>query len=322
MTSTEAPLTDAVRQELARRPLGDPDEVGAELAAILRLAGALTLGGGGAEGGPPHRSLEVDTVSGAVARRTFALLQHRFGVRPELLVRAPGGVRRRSTYGVRIPGAGPIARDLGVLDDAGRPLAGPPPPLQGAARLAYLRGAVLAAGSLSAPGRPPHLEIAVRSRGYAEGLAALVREVVAGTATATGDDRPRVVLKSGATIGELLLAVGAPEAWAAWEERRTRRRLRNDANRLANADAANLRRTIEAAATQVRVVERVVGEQGWEVLDDELRAVALARLANPAASLAELGELVDPPIGKSAVHRRLRRLEQLDPAPEGPAAGT
>jgi cell division protein WhiA len=321
MTSAEAPFTDAVRQELARRPLGDADEVAAELAAILRLAGALTLGGGGAAGEPARRGLEVDTVSGAVARRTFALLQHRFGVRPELVVRAPGGVRRRSTYGVRIPGAEAIARDLGILDGAGRPLAGPPPRLEGPALVAYLRGAVLAAGSLSAPGRPPHLEIAVRSRGYAEGLATLVREVVAGTATATGDARPRVVLKSGATIGELLLAVGAPDAWAAWEERRTRRRLRNDANRLANADAANLRRTIEAAATQVRVVERVVGERGWDVLDDELRAVALARLANPAASLTELGELVDPPIGKSAVHRRLRRLQQLDPGPEAPEVG-
>jgi cell division protein WhiA len=122
-----------------------------------------------------------------------------------------------------------------------------------------------------------------------------------------------VICKSGATIGRLLLAVGAADAAAVWEERRTRRRLRNDANRLANADAANLRRTIDAAAAQVAAVERVVEELGWTALEEDLRAVALARLANPAASLSELGELVDPPIGKSAVHRRLRRLEALAP---------
>jgi cell division protein WhiA len=316
MTSPEASFTDAVRQELARGPIGADDEVRAELAAILRLAGSLTLGGGGA-GAASRRTLEVSTMSGAVARRTFGLLHHRFGVRPELLVRAPGGVRRRSTYGVRVPGAERIARDLWVLDAAGRPISDPPPDLDEPARIAYLRGAVLAAGSLSAPGRAPHLEIAVRTRSYADALAEILRTAVGGTATATGDERPRVVLKSGATIGRLLEAVGACDAWTLWEERRTRRRLRNDANRLANADAANLRRTIEAAAAQVRAVERAVGVRGWEALDDDLRAVALARLANPAASLAELGELVDPPIGKSAVHRRLRRLEELDPAGEG-----
>jgi cell division protein WhiA len=314
MSTAEAPFTDAVRQELARLPIGDAAEVRAELAALVRLAGTLTLGGG--EGADRHR-LEVATTSGAVARRAFALLQHRFGVRPELLVRAPGGVRRRSTYGVRIEAARRVALDLWVLDDAGRPVVDPPPALDDDGRVAYLRGAVLAAGSLSAPGRPPHLEIAVRSRSYAEALATLVRSTVGGTVTATGDDRPRVVCKSGATIGDLLVVVGATEAWTTWEDRRTRRRLRNDANRLANADAANLRRTIEAASAQVRAVERVVGDLGWEALDDDLRAVALARLANPAASLAELGELVDPPIGKSAVHRRLRRLEQLDPETDG-----
>jgi cell division protein WhiA len=313
VSTAEAPFTDAVRQELARLPVGDGPAVRAELAALVRLAGTLTLGGGA---GVDRHRLEVATTSGAVARRAFALLQHRFGVRPELLVRAPGGVRRRSTYGVRIEAASRVARDLWVLDGSGRPVTEPPSELDEDERVAYLRGAVLAAGSLSAPGRPPHLEIAVRSRGYAEALATLIRTTVGGTVTATGDERPRVVCKSGATIGELLAIVGATEAWATWEDRRTRRRLRNDANRLANADAANLRRTIEAAGAQVRVVERVVGHVGWEALDDELRAVALARLANPAASLTELGELVDPPIGKSAVHRRLRRLEQLDPEPD------
>jgi cell division protein WhiA len=319
MTSPEASFTEAVRQELARGPLGGDDEVRAELGAILRLGGSLTLAGG-APGEPAGRTLEVTTVSGAVARRTFGLLQQRFGIRPELLVRAPGGVRRRSTYGVRVRAAEPVARDLWVLDDAGRPTSAPPPALDGRPRVAYLRGAVLAAGSFSAPGRAPHLEIAVRSRSFGEGLADLVRDTIGGTVRATGDERPRVVIKSGAAIGELLASVGADDACTVWEERRTRRRLRNDANRLANADAANLRRTIEAAAAQVRVVERVVGEVGWTALDDDLRAVALARLANPAASLAELGELVDPPIGKSAVHRRLRRLEELDPD-GGPAGG-
>jgi cell division protein WhiA len=87
--------------------------------------------------------------------------------------------------------------------------------------------------------------------------------------------------------------------------------VRSQATRLANADAANVRRTVEAASGQVAVVERVVAKLGWDELEEDLRGVALARLVSPDASLAELGQLTDPPLSKSAVHRRLRRLESL-----------
>lgn len=301
-------FTEAVRQELARLPLGADAEVRAELAALVRFAGTLSLLGGS----PPQVRLEVATGSGAVARRTFAALNHRYGVRPELVVRAPGGVHRRSSYGVRIgAGAGRIGADLEVVDAAGRPRDGLPADLVGDRAVAFLRGALLAAGSISAPGRPPHLEIAVTAPAVARSLAAVTRGVIGGTVTAVDGPRSRIVVKSGERIGELLLTLGASQAFLDWDDRRLRRQLRSDANRLANADGANLRRTIDASAAQVEAVERAVAAVGWEALDDELRAVALARLANPEASLAELGELLDPAVGKSAVHRRLRRLAEL-----------
>ncbi|MFA9428833.1 DNA-binding protein WhiA [Egicoccus sp. AB-alg2] len=307
-------FTEAVRQELARLPLGGDAETRAELAALLRLAGSLTVAGG--EDGV-RRRLEVTTGSGAVARRTFALLQRRYGLRPQLLVRAPGGVQRRSTYGVRVEvGADHVARDLALVDDAGRPRDGLPPDLGRPAAVAYLRGALLAAGSISDPGREPHLEVTTRSEATAAALAGLVERCVGGTARHVGGqdrtrERHRVVVKSGDTIGDLLAAVGATVAFLQWGDRRLRRQLRGDANRLANADAANLRRTIDAATAQVRLVEEVVEAVGWDGLEDDVRVVALARLANPGASLQELGELLDPPVGKSAVHRRLRKLEAL-----------
>ncbi|HSK23072.1 MAG TPA: DNA-binding protein WhiA [Egicoccus sp.] len=306
-------FTEDVRQELARLPLGADREARAELAALFRFAGSLTVTGGPAG---IRRRLEVTTGSGAVARRTFALLQRCYGLRPELMVRAPGGVHRRSTYGVRVEvGADHVAGDLGLLDAAGRPRDGLPADLARAASIAYLRGALLAAGSISDPGRDPHLEIVARSSETARSLARLIGRCVDGTARALdeegGRERHRVVLKSGATIGDVLAAVGATVAFLRWGDRRLRRQLRGEANRLANADAANLRRTIETAGAQVRMIEQVVAAAGWDALDDGLRVVALARLANPTASLQELGELIDPPLGKSAVHRRLRRLEVL-----------
>jgi cell division protein WhiA len=306
----ERSFTEAVRQELSRAPLGVDGAVRAELGALLRLAGSLQVHGGADDG--QRVTLELRTTSGAVARRAFGLLQRRYELRPELLVRAPGGMHQRSTYAVRIQaGAAAVGRDLGLLDDRGRPVNRLPTDLRGGEAVAYLRGAFLAAGSVSAPGRAPHLEIGVRSAELAQALAALARTVVEGTVTATVGQRPRVVVKSGATIGDLLTTLGATGAFLAWDERRLRRQLRSDATRLANADAANLRRTIDAAAGQVEAVESVVASLGWDALDEQLRAVALARLANPEASLSELGELLDPPVAKSVVHRRLRRLEQL-----------
>ena len=306
----ETGFTDAVRQELARLPLGASAAARAELAGLLRLGGTVTVHGGTRE--PERVSLEVRTSSGAVARRAFLLLQRRYELRAELMVRPPGGVRRRSTYTVRVAaGASEIGRDLGLLDEAGRPREEIPAGLGREARVAYLRGAFLASGSVSAPGRPAHLEIAVRSPELADQLARLAGQVVDGTVTAVAGQRPRVVCKSGTGIGELLTVAGATNAFLVWDDRRLRRQLRADANRLANADAANLRRTIDAASDQVRAVEQAVALHGWQALDEDLRAVALARLANPAATLTEVGELVDPPLAKSVVHRRLKRLEDL-----------
>ncbi len=97
--------------------------------------------------------------------------------------------------------------------------------------------------------------------------------------------------------------------------------MRAEAQRLANADAANVRRAVRAASEQVRLVEHAVDVLGWDELGEDLRDVALARLANPSASLAELGQLCDPPVGKSAVHRRLARLRALVEEDQGGSGG-
>jgi cell division protein WhiA len=301
-----ASFTEEVRQQLAGLPLGGDRVVHAELAAVVRLAGSLTVAGKGRLG------LEVATGSGAVARRTFQLVQRRYDLRPELLVRAPSGVRRRTTYGVRlVTGADQITRDLGVFDAAGRLVDGVPRDLTGPRAVAYLRGALLAAGSVSTPERAPHLEIACGSEAVARDLGVLLGEVVEGHVTVTSGTRPRVVLKSGERIGQLLVATGATGAFLQWDERRMRRQARGDAVRLSNADEANLRRIVAAAAPQVAAAAALLESERWETLGDDLQAVARARLANPEVSLTELGMLVTPPLTRSAVYRRLRRLQQL-----------
>lgn len=316
-------FTDEVKQELAGLPTGPERLDRAELAALLRFGGALVVVGGDVR----RIALDLETASGATARRTFGLLHRLYDLRAELRVRSPGGVRTRLAYGLRLDdGAAEIAADLALVTH-GLP-SEPRAATDAASAAATLRGAFLAAGSISSPDRAPHLEVAAHHEAAAVALAATARLVTAGTvsvSTGTGD-RPRVVVKSGAAIGELLAGVGASHAFLRWDERRLRRQLRGEATRLTNADAANLRRSIEAASSQVRAVERVVAAVGWDDLDEELRQVALARLTSPEASLADLGELTDPRLSRSTLHRRLKRLErmaeELDGSPtDGPPTG-
>ncbi len=311
-------FTEVVRQELSGLPLGATGPVQQELAGLLRTSGNLTVRGG-TRTGP---ELGVVTGSGAVARRAHGLVVRGFGQRPELQVRAQGAVRNAPRYAVVLGSASlAIGRELGVLDAHGRPRAPGSAPSRDEERVAVVRGALLGGGSISRPERDPHLEIAVTDAEVAVWLADLIAAIVGAQPGRTEGPRTRLVLKSGERIGSLLAALGASTAYLELEERRLRRQLRGEANRLANADRANLRRTIDASAIQVAAVESAIAAVGWDGLGEELREAALVRLANPEASLAELGSLLDPPVGKSAVHRRLQRLEQLGAATDTAEGG-
>lgn len=305
-----AGATDEVRQELAALPL-DPPAVPAELAALLRTAGRLARDRRGLR-------LELQTTTGATVRRAHALLRS-LDATPTLVVREATNVEQRS-YGVVLgaPAAAAVGRLLGLLDEEGRPL-GIAPTEQAAHPAAMVRGALLGGGSVSGPRRAPHLELRTTRADTAEQFAEAVEQLV-GTRPSVGDTRTghRAVVKSRVAIADLLGAVGATSAYIAHEEQLVRREVRADAQRLANADAANVRRAVAAASDQIRLVEHAVEVLGWDVLGPDLRDVALARLANPSASLAELGQLCDPPVGKSAVHRRLARLrEHVEEAESG-----
>src|SRR6266511_3748839 len=208
----------------------------------------------------------------------------------------------------------------------------------GVARLAfwllhacYGRGAFLGRGSVTAPTRAPHLEIGMPDEHSARDLAALLARLdlpaAAGVRAGAHEETWRVVVKGGEAIGRTLATLGARDAYLSWEDGRIRREVRGEAVRLANADQANLRRSVAAAMAQVAAVERAVTLLGWERLPEDLAAVATLRLAHPDATLAELGAALDPPRSKSAVLARLRRLEALAgtaedaPVARRPAAG-
>ena len=201
-----------------------------------------------------------------------------------------------------------VLTQAGVLGDAGLPLDRPPGKVvaRPCCRSAYLRGAFLGAGSLSGPASP-HLEI----RTPLHGGAAFVRSVASATGArlrvADRGSHSIAYAKSWEAIESLLAVMGASETVLALEERAVVAETRSRANRLANADHANLVRTSRSARRQIAAIVRL----DLNAVPDELRDVAELRLRHPTASLRELAARADPPLTKAAAHRRLRRLEEL-----------
>ena len=297
-------LTHRLREELARSEATAGTLADAEVAACLRYGGVWSRRGGA----PPGWVLETPVA--ALVRRVRSQLARSDEVRTELEVRRPGELAHEARYRLRIEGAG-VLEALGLLGPGGEPSDAVPRRREhrGAAR-AYLRGALMAAGQLSGAGRAPHLEVRAPSEASATDLVGVAEQLGLGRLRATSrGDQWRVVAKSGERIGAILAAAGAHQTFLSYDEGRLRRQLRDDANRAANADRANLSRTVVASSRQVRTIEGLLVRTPLEELPGPLREAALVRLANPDASLSELSRLLET--GKATVHRRLARLEFL-----------
>jgi cell division protein WhiA len=307
-------FTASVREELAHGPPGRECCRRTEAGVVLRLGGFYTRLGGRSGFG-----YTLPSPSAAVIRRTRATVQEAGGT-CELHVVQPGGLQRRVAYRLQLDApADAVLTSIGLLDQGGRPVDAllAREPERACDVAAAVRGALLASASISDPGQNPHLELRAPGEASAAALADLLRRCGAdGVRAARHGEDWRVVVKSGSSIAVLLARAGAHGAFLRWDQERMHRALRREAIRSANADRANLSRSVAAAAAQVTAAERALAAVEWDELDPDLREVALVRLANPEASLAELGRLLDPQVGKSTVHRRLARLHALGEEPD------
>jgi len=304
MSSSTTTLTAIAKDELARIEVERPRTRAAEVAAMLRFAGGLHIISG-------RIVIEAEVDSPLTARRLRIAIAEVFGQQSEVIVVSGGALRRGNRYVVRVRRDGEaLARRTGLLDPRGRPVRGLPPAVVGAAledSKAAWRGAFLARGSITEPGRSSALEITCPGPEAALALVGAARrfDVQAKAREVRGGDR--AVIRDGESISTMLAAMGAERAGAEWEDRRKRREVRGTANRLANFDDANLRRSAQAAvAAGVRV------ERAFEILGDDipdhLREAGRLRLEHKQSSLEELGQLADPPLTKDAIAGRIRRL--------------
>ena len=297
-------MTAQVKAELASTAVTKICCRKSEVSSMLRFADSLHLVNGGIV-------VEAELDTGAAARRLRRDIAEVYGHDSEVVLLKGNGLRRGTHYIVRVSRDGEsLARQTGLIDQRNRPVRGLPPQVvsgSGCDAVAAWRGAFLAHGSLTEPGRSSSLEVTCPGPEAALALVGSARRLGISAKAREVRGVDRVVIRDGDAIGQLLTRLGAHESLLAWEERRMRREVRATANRLANFDDANLRRSARAAVAAGARVERALEILGDDV-PDHLHLAGKLRLEHKQASLEELGQLHDPVLTKDAIAGRIRRL--------------
>lgn len=232
----------------------------------------------------------VFTVHGGSPVYTVTLEDHRATVR---LLQELGFMNRR-----------------GVLREEGLPA--PEGMLKNeACRRAFLRGAFLAGGYVSDPEGAYHWEVVTTSEARAQELAALLKDWGLPARATVRKGKNLVYIKSSEAISSVLSLMGAYQSTLQWENARAYRSLQGQVNRQVNCDLGNSAKVSQAGENQIRAIQTIQEKAGLASLPRPLQDIARLRLANPDLPLKDLGALLDPPVGKSGVNHRLRKLLQI-----------
>lgn len=278
------------------------------LAALIRVEGTLHLSGQG------QYRLAIATDAPSVARLSWRLLHETYELRTELTTRR-SVLHKTPNYLIDVPaqaGLPEALNDMGVLRD-GRLNLGVAPELvaKQCCAASYLRGAFLGSGFVSDPRGDFHFEITVESQEMANDLVLIMNEKGINARVMQRRSSYVVYLKSGEAILEFLAFVGAHQAALRLEDARVVKSVRNDVNRQTNAEMANQMKAAAASVDQIFAMRAVLEAYGVEKLPPALRDIIRLRVAYPDATLKELGDRANPPLSKSAVYHRIRRIEQM-----------
>ena len=301
-----------VKEELAKKV--DPARhcVLAELATVLESCGHLETREEG------RAVLRVYSENEAIVRKCFTLLKKAYNIETVVLNTEPVRPKRGLVYLIELDDPAVVPEILGGTklceDRASEGLK----LMQNAVLLqrecckrAYIRGSFLASGSISDPNKGYHFEIVCQDEERAERLQSLIRSFHIDAKTVLRKKSYVVYVKEGAQIVDMLALMGAGIALMDLENVRILKEMRNSVNRKVNCETANINKTVLAAVRQmedIRLIEKTVGFQS---LSDELAEAAALRLQFPDATLKELGTMMDPPIGKSGINHRFRKLSAI-----------
>lgn len=284
----------------------------AELSALLSICGSIIITSRN------EYRLKIHTENQAVARKVFTLVKKTFNIEADISIRRNVN-RENSVYSVivkRHEDALRILQATKLLEEKESEfdevhIVDPIIIQQPCCKRAFLRGVFLAAGSISDPTKSYHFEIVCN----AEEMAVQMTQLL-GTFSIEAKIVPRkkvfvVYVKEGSQIVDILNIMEAHVSLMDLENVRILKEMRNTVNRKVNCETANINKTVSAALKQIEDITYLRDTIGLGKLPAGLKETAIARLENPEASLKELGELLSPPVGKSGVNHRLRKLGEL-----------
>lgn len=305
-------FTSEVKDELSRVEPTCSQCDKAELSAILRVEGTLSIG----EEGP---RLELATETASVARTAIRLLHGVYDLETELTVRR-SVLHKSHNYLITAPAQPRLTdslHDLGIIGEAGF-AGGIAPDLvnRGCCAGAYLRGIFLSGGYIADPRGDFHFELACSSEELVVACLELMKEHGITARYIRRHNMYMIYIKGVDQIIAFLAFVDAHQSALAIENARVIKSVRNDTNRRVNAEIANHMKSSHASMRQIELIRKLVEQCGADAIPESLREVALLRLRHPDASIKELGELASPPLSKNAVYHRLRRIAQMVEDPE------
>jgi DNA-binding protein WhiA len=299
----------ATKNELARVYSRSPCCRLAELAAILRMNGRFSRERLKAR---EDDGLRITTENAAVARKVLSLLKSHGDIRGEALVQRNVRLRKNNVYLLHIssqPGVRELLARLGTMGAKH----GLPKQLlkKECCRRAYLRGVFLGAGSVNNPEGAYHLELSCEDRILGEEICRLMCKMDLPAKISERKSKQIIYLKGSEEIVRFLSIVGAHEALLSFENTRIYKDMRNQVNRLVNCETANLHKTVNASVRQLENIKLISEALGFDQMPPSLRVVAELRAQHPDACLQELGKLVEPPLSKSGINHRMRKIEEL-----------
>lgn len=284
----------------------------AELSGIAKLAGSIQIAG------YKKINLKISTELNSVARKVFKILKSDFNINTNIVVNKNQMLKRNNSYILTVKsdmGSEGLMDTLGLLDKDEDFLPCYKVPSwvyeDEECKKAFIRGAFLGGGSISDPEKNYHLEFVTSNEEFAESLMDLINSLGLNSKIVSRKNSYVVYLKESEQISDLLSLIGGFQALLSLQNTKIFKQMRNDVNRIVNCETANLSKTVNAAVKQVENIKLIQQKIGINKLPENLQKIALLRVENEDLTLKELGELLNPPISKSGVNHRLKKIEDI-----------
>lgn len=283
----------------------------AELSALISMCGSVVITS------RETFRLKIHTEKLSVARKCFTLLEKTFNIRTDISIRR--NLEKGSViYLLMVKDHEDALRVLQATKLITEEYTGDELHImnhvlvrQTCCKRAFIRGAFLVAGSMSDPNKAYHFEIVCDTQGQAERVQQMICSFSVAAKTVVRKKAFVVYIKEGSGIVDILNIMEAYVSLMELENVRILKEMRNSVNRKVNCETANINKTVSASVKQVEDIQYILKRKGLESLPENLEEIARVRLENQDATLKELGELLEPPVGKSGVNHRLRKLGEI-----------